>query len=214
MNIDPVSLQDFGATLHAAETDILALKYLASRADHLAAIALALHTLELAHGICHLLGFKARSGVPVLLRSMLEAAVRTAYLASDSALGAASLELTDNLERLKVLRGHKLSILLIRDIEERNKVLRKAGAKSHDLRQMLAEIAADDWYLIFSYLSNHSHANLTGLSQRFFSQSPSGTRINYHSQKDPKAEQVYLYSANLLLNICWSSVIKVVRGEA
>ena len=148
------------------------------------------------------------------MRSLLESTMRLAYLSRQPVIAAASLELTDNIEKRKVLKDHAPSAELLANLELRNKHLRKLGAKPQDFRELLKSLRAENWYVIFSYLSNHTHANLTGLSQRFFSRSPAGTQISMIAKSDSKSDQLYIDGTHQLISISWKAVVSVLREDA
>jgi hypothetical protein len=208
------ALESMRIALRRYEADILALKYFASRPDHLAAIALSLNCLELAHSISGLANIQAKAGIPVLLRSLMECAIRVAYLGDSPATNAASLELIDNLERIRLLKNYKPASSMIQDFEARNKILRTRGAKAHDFRQMLEQLGADDWYMLFAALSNHTHGNLTSMTQQFFEHTPNGARIEYNKPSSPEALAMYYSACEQLLGICHKATMQILEKNA
>lgn len=206
---DEQSLIRLKQSLHIAEQSVLALKYNPAKLNQIAALALACNCLEIAHAACHLSDLKAKAALPILIRSLLECALRSAYLARNPEIGIISLEYMDNLELIKFHRKRNSKPALVKELERRNKIICKLGAKKNSFENMLTQLGINEWYPLYMTLSNFTHGNLTGLSQQFFTRTEKGAQIEYHKHPDEKILLAYYSATEQLLQICVDSTLQM-----
>lgn len=143
--------------------------------------------------------------------------MRTAYIAKNPSLHTSSLELTDNRERLKLLKKSNPSSELIQFLESRNSLLEKGGAKQHNFKSILSIVAQQsefDWHNVYCALSNFTHSGLTALSMQHLQNLPQGAQVLLYNEPKQDLINNYLLSANQFLSICVSSTLEVIGANS
>jgi hypothetical protein len=119
--------------------------------------------------------------------------MRLVLLAKELDAGEASLELTDNLERLKLFEPEQSDQHLAESLHNRNDELRKLGAKKYSFRELLKRVDRGDDYESYRVFSAFAHSQLSALVQHFFDRSEGQTVI--HVNVEPNEQLLALYYA-------------------
>jgi hypothetical protein len=200
-------------SLKQFENELSLVTYDMAKPEHICTLSQACNAIELASSICYLRHFKSKSAIPVLLRSLMEVAMRAAYIAKNPSLHTSSLELTANREQLKLLKKSNPSSELIQFLESRNSLLEESGAKQHDFKAILSIVAKQselDWYNVYCALSNFTHSGLTALSMQHLQKLPQGAQVLLYNEPEQHLINNYLLSANQFLSICVNSTLEVI----
>lgn len=203
MNSSNECLISLRTNLAVAADAVAKIRYSPLELSHLAAAALACNSVELGTGIYHLADCKAKVGVPVLLRSLLESTMRLVLIAKEPTCGHLSLELIDNQERLKLI-PKKSDESLSELFRSRNEVLEAEGAKGYSFFDLLSHLYSahhDDWYNLYRVYSAFSHAQLSALAQHFFEPRLDGTNIHINKIPDEQLLVAYFSGADQLICI-------------
>jgi len=214
MNSSPDPLISLSTNLARATNLIADIRYSPSRLADLSAAALACNCVEIGTSIFHLADCNAKAGLPVLLRSLLESSMRLALIAKDPACGHLSLELIDNIARLKLVGKNMPDKPLSIFLQSRNKELASAGAKKYSFADLLNHVNATDWYSIYRVFSAFSHAQLSALAEHFFEKQPTGTEIHWNRGLDERQFIAYFLTADQLVCIAIDAIERIFRIEA
>jgi predicted RNase H-like HicB family nuclease len=154
-------------TVSKREKELIKLQSCPSNHHSLITLVLAGQAIELGHSIVSLAKSNSDSGLPILLRSLLECRIQMEFLYKDPIKNALSIELNNNMEHLKFLKESLNSdkIALFKDI---NTQLIASGAEEKNFYNMLDFVEAkESWYPFFRVLSGFTHGKLTALSTQF-----------------------------------------------
>lgn len=220
-------VEELQKSVEAATMSIADLRFSSKYSLHLLTVLLVARCYELAYSILALTKSKSDVGIPVLLRSLLEHTVRLAYIVLDPVINPLSLELEDNVKRLKALKSmqdlgcQKKRTGEIDKLEKQIDKLKGQKVKSHTFRKKLELIAKNPklmgylepnkMYLSFGMLSNISHGQVASLAYHGLAGKETENNVSLLKPMDSELKGEFIAKSTQLLNAAIQYAIKIIK---